>query len=225
MRGEWKKRLNAELGTSQRCGMEKWLVWRRTQRGRKILILADSKAATAAVRKAGRTGKARSSHLKKVVDEIGARGPGMVKLGWVKSHMGILGNGAADVLAKDAAAGMPPDDHEKRMSGGGIRQWEKQRKRGYLEEGEEAVIGRAMRWRRKALTNYYRLRGGKGIGRWWDEKIGRVEDAGCPRCGEEEETLERKGKEGVGGGERDEVGQLGCVGIKEVGENGGFGPC
>ena len=68
----------------------------RIQRGRKILILADSKA----VRKAGRTGKARSSHLKKVVDEIGVRGPGMVKLRWVKAHIGILGNEAADVLAK-----------------------------------------------------------------------------------------------------------------------------
>ena len=48
----------------------------RTQRERKILILADSKAAIAAIRKAGRTEKARSSHLKKVVDEIGARGLG-----------------------------------------------------------------------------------------------------------------------------------------------------
>ena len=53
----------------------------RTQRGRKILFLADSKAVIAAVRKAGRMGKARSSHLKKVVDEIGARGPGMVGKG------------------------------------------------------------------------------------------------------------------------------------------------
>ena len=36
--------------------------------------------------------------------------------------MGILGNEAADVLAKNAAEGLPPDDHEKWMSGGGIRQ-------------------------------------------------------------------------------------------------------
>ena len=57
-------------------------------------------------------------------------------------------------------------------------------------EGEEAIVGRAMGWRWKAVTNYCRLRGGKGIGRWWDEKIGQVEDAGCPRCGEEEETPE-----------------------------------
>ena len=61
----------------------------RTQRERKVLILADSKEAIAAVRKAGKTGKARSSHLKEVVGEIGVRGPGMVKL---EAHMGILGN-------------------------------------------------------------------------------------------------------------------------------------
>ena len=81
------------------------------------------------------------------------------------------------MLAKEAAEGVPLDDHDRWVSGGGIRQWAKQRKRSYLE-GEEAVVGRAMGWRRKAVTNYCRLRGGKGIGRWWDEKIGRVEDAG-----------------------------------------------
>ena len=54
--------------------------------GRKVLVLSASKAAIAAVRKAGKTGKARSSHLNKVVDEIGARWPGIVRLGWVKAH-------------------------------------------------------------------------------------------------------------------------------------------
>ena len=77
--------------------------------------------------------------------------------------------------------------------GGVIRQWAKQRKRRYLEKdglgGDgKAVIGRAMKWRWKAVTNYCRLRGGKGIGRWWDDKIGRVEGAECPKCGEEEQT-------------------------------------
>ena len=103
--------------------------------------------------------------------------------------MGILGNEAADVLAKKTAEGVPLDDLDRWMSEGGIRQWATQRKRSYLE-GEEVVIGRAMGWRRKAVTNCSGLRGGKGIGRWWDEKIGRIKDAGCQRCGEEEETLE-----------------------------------
>ena len=42
---------------------------------------------------------------------------------------------------------------------------------------ERGVIGRAMGWKRKAATNYCRLRGGKGIRSWW-----------ITRCGEEEET-------------------------------------
>ena len=71
--------------------------------------------------------------------------------------------------------------------GGGVSDSGQSRERSYLE-GEEAVIGRAMGWRRKAVTNYCRLRGGKGIGRWWDDKIGRVEDSECPKCGEEEQT-------------------------------------
>ena len=49
----------------------------------------------------------------------------MMKLGWVKAHMGILRNEAADVLAKNTAEGVPPDDHDNWMSGGGIRQWVK----------------------------------------------------------------------------------------------------
>ena len=71
---------------------------------------------------------------------------------------------------------------------GGIRQWTRQRKREHSEGDGEAVIGVAMGWRRKAVTNYCRLRGGKGIGRWWNERIGRTEDAECPRCGEKEKT-------------------------------------
>ena len=74
------------------------------------------------------------------------------------------------------------------MSGGCIRQWAKQRKKEYLKESEDAAIGRAMRWRRKAVTNYCRLREGKGIGRWWEKQIGRIEDDGFPKCGEEEQT-------------------------------------
>ena len=38
--------------------------------GRKVLILADSKAAIAAVKRVGRTGKTRSRHLQKVFDTV-----------------------------------------------------------------------------------------------------------------------------------------------------------
>ena len=81
---------------------------------------------------------------------------------------------------------MPLDDHDKWMSLGGTRQWAKQRKKENVEQG--GGIKRAMGWRRKAVTNYCRLRGGNGIGRWWDDKLGRVEGAECPKCGEEEQT-------------------------------------
>ena len=73
--------------------------------------------------------------------------------------MGILGNEAAYVVAKKAA-----EEAGTTRSGcrGGIRQWAKQRKRDYVEGGKErseTVINRAMEWKRKAVTNYCRLRG------------------------------------------------------------------
>ena len=45
----------------------------------------------------------------------------------MKSHIGILGNEASDMLAKRAAEEVPLDDHEKWMSGRGYRQWTRQR--------------------------------------------------------------------------------------------------
>ena len=81
---------------------------------RGVLILADSKTAIATVSKAGRTGKARSRHFKKVGRDRGAgRGRRVVRVGWVKVTTAIPGN--------EAAEGVPLDDHEKWMSGGGYK--------------------------------------------------------------------------------------------------------
>ena len=71
------------------------------------LILADSKAAIAAVKKAGKTGKARSRHLQRTVNMIAEvkKEEGEVKKGWVKAHMGILGNEAAKKRCGGGATG------------------------------------------------------------------------------------------------------------------------
>jgi len=59
---------------------------------RKFLVLSDSQAAIAAVRKAGRTGRARAAELKEVVELIRERqarlGPNAVRFAWVKAHIG-----------------------------------------------------------------------------------------------------------------------------------------
>ena len=76
-------------------------------RNRKVLVLSDSQTAIAAVKKAGRTGKARTRDLRKVVQEIRRRqdflGPGAVRIGWVKAHVNIFGNEKADKQAKMGA--------------------------------------------------------------------------------------------------------------------------
>ena len=89
------------------------------------------------------------------------------------------------MLAIQAAEGVPLVEHEKWMSGGGgyktVGKAEEERN---IEE--EAGIRRVMGWQRKAVANYCRLLGGKDIGKRWKNRIGRTDDAVCPRCREEE---------------------------------------
>ena len=56
----------------------------RVRQEKKVIILADSRAAIAAVKKAGRTGKARSRHLQETVNgiaEIEEEGGGQTRMG------------------------------------------------------------------------------------------------------------------------------------------------
>ena len=79
------------------------------------------------------------------------------------------------MLAKRAAETVRNlEDDEMWMSGGGVMQWVKRRKKEYLEGGMGTE---------GSYTNYCRLWGGKGLGSWWDNKVGRGVDATCPRCG------------------------------------------
>ena len=100
-------RRRSELGMWQRYEMVRSPAGLAKAKVKKVLILTDSKAANIAVKKAGRTGKAISRGLQETVNmiaEIREEG-GEVKLGWVKAHMSILGNEAADVLAKTSCLG------------------------------------------------------------------------------------------------------------------------
>ena len=64
------------------------------EKGERILLLADSKAAINAIKKAGKTGKARTTDLKYLIEAIDNRNriqgeDEAVAVGWVKSHIGI----------------------------------------------------------------------------------------------------------------------------------------
>ena len=69
----------------------------------KVIVLTDSLATIAAIKKAGKTGQARTGQLRKVMRKIEegrkAIGPDAVSLGSVKSHIGIKGKEEADKKA------------------------------------------------------------------------------------------------------------------------------
>ena len=94
-----------------------------------VLILSDSQAAIAAVKKAGRTGRARTRDLKVVMEGIRERqsrlGPNVVLFGWVKAHNELHDNEEADRLAKEATNLYPEDPQ---ITEGGLKQaWRKMR--------------------------------------------------------------------------------------------------
>ena len=72
-----------------------------------LLILTDLNAALASIAQAGRLGKCGTRDLVEVVDGVGRRlALGLsVRFGWVKAHVGILGNERANAMAK--AGGRP----------------------------------------------------------------------------------------------------------------------
>ena len=87
--------------------------------------------AIVAIRKAGKTGKARTKELKKVMRKIEVRNrvlePKAISLKWVKSHIGIKGNEEAD---KKVKLGADEDDptFPVIMEGSLKEVWKKMRK-------------------------------------------------------------------------------------------------
>ena len=153
-----------------------------------ILILSDSQAAIAAVKKACRTGKASTRDLKIVMEGIREKqfrlGHNTVSFGWVKAHNEIHGNEEADWLAKEATNLYPKDPQ---ITEGGLKQaWKRMREEERRVKG--AGMGRVVKWNRKARVAYVQCRTGKGNLQTCRHKIGKADNSECRKCGRYAET-------------------------------------
>jgi len=156
--------------------------------------LSDSQAAIAAVRNAGRTGKARAWELVEVVEAIRERqarlGPRAVRFAWVKARAGTRVNELADELelAKEGVESSVEDEWqgvERVITERGLRQsWKR------LRERERRVKGAGMEgvMSRRARVNHVHCCTGKGNLQAWRHKLGESNDPECRRCGMHEET-------------------------------------
>jgi len=154
---------------------------------RKILVLSDSQVAIAAIRKAGKTSRARAGELKEVVEEVRRRqknlGPDAVIIAWVKAQ----GNEKADQMAKSGAELGDEEGMGEVITEGGLRQeWERRRAEERKVKG--TGIGRAVRWGRKARVDYVHCRTGKGNLQAWRHVLDEYTPDRCRKCGRYAET-------------------------------------
>ena len=143
------------------------------------MILADSMAAIQAVKKAGKTGKATSGELVRVMKQVRKRGKGIVRFAWVKAHVGIPGNERADQTAKFYTKVVGPEV----LTEGGIKQQltaKRKAERAQVGWGKRRVAG----WSWRAATRYTYCRTGKGNLRGWLREIGKEDGEECRWCGE-----------------------------------------
>ena len=149
-----------------------------------VLVLSDSTAALRAIKRAADKGRGRSRDLVEVVDEVGRRiMKGLsTQFGWVKAHVGVVGNERADLMAKAGCR----ESLLPQVTEGGVRAyWKDVRSRERAQRGLGS--GWVVRWNRRAVLRYTHLRVGRGDVGEWRQVIGN-EDTLCRLCGVGEET-------------------------------------
>jgi len=117
-----------------------------------VLIQSDSQAAIASLKKAGRTGRARTADLRRVMMDNKERqtrlGPNALSLGWGKAHNQVQGNEKAEQLAKHATTLYPK---ERQIKEGGLKlAWKKKREE--ERRVKSAGMGKVEDMRRQAST-------------------------------------------------------------------------
>ena len=142
-----------------------------------------------AIKKAGKTGKARIVELRKVRRKMGegkmAIGPKAVSLGWVKSHIGIKGNKEADKKAKLRADKEDPTFLV--ITEGGLKEGcKKMRREDRYVTGTGGV--RVVKWERKARMAYLHCRTSKGNLQSWEHKLDETNNPTCRFCGNHMKT-------------------------------------
>ena len=153
----------------------------------KVIILSNSKAAIQAVINAGRRGNARTKDLVQLGKDIRNRqslyGLDNVTVGWVKAHVGIEGNERADEMAKMGAT----KEGRNHVTEGGLRQWEKARRRDNRVKGGHLD---ATKWDRHTASTYTQLRTNRGNLAFWKKLMGKAERDVCKWCKRGSETGE-----------------------------------
>ena len=157
----------------------------RFEKGERILLLADSKAVISVVKKARRTGKARTWDLVRLMSMITKREKeaekGAVALGSVKSHISIHGNEMVDGMAKEEA-----EKGARILQVMEGRIWQKVK--GWRREERQVVgfrKGKAVSWNWRQTTMYSQLWANKGALQSWKHRIGKAGDPGCRYCEED----------------------------------------